>query len=627
MAVLVLGLAVVPAWAVDGPLKPPGQIVGEVANFLRSDVGEGGIRTNDDDPDGYPVPPYFYHYAIRDDNTLWTCGGGYPGYCSVSYPGFTASVAIDAFLALRLYDGDPQWLARARAYADWILEHRTPAGNLYGNLPYSTQTDGVMGGGWDGPAIMTDKPAMIAVRLLRLYDITGDAAYWQGAVQIADVLAATQRTGDVGEDGRWPFRVVPSDGAVTQDYTSHLMPAVRLFDALAQRTGDTTYADARDRAWQWLLHNPCDPASPSYQRWEGFYEDQAPEQQTGKGDHYSAHEMIVELIARRPGGWQDLAITILDTVTARYLEDGPQSAYAPYVPNTREWTGWPFPTFAATLQYARTALRLWQALDGDPRQDDAWRDRALAMVDVCTYGQDTTGIAADGRMNTSIRDLIVGSFESWYEQNFNTVKYLLQIMALDPTLAPNGETHVLSADRALTAIAYGQDGWAVAYATAGDGAGREVVRTADPLRVVLAGGEVLPPLASPDDPGFGYYYEPLRSVLTIHHAVSPVQVQRDITGMPALPATLRLARPAPNPFNPRTTLAFTLPAASRATLVVYALDGRRVRTLVAGWLAAGTHVAVWDGGDASGRTVASGTYVVRLAAGGVTASRMVVLLK
>ena len=50
------------------------------------------------------------------------------------------------------------------------------------------------------------------------------------------------------DDGRWPFRVIPADGTVTQDYTSHLQPAVRLFDALAQRTGNPAYASARDRA-------------------------------------------------------------------------------------------------------------------------------------------------------------------------------------------------------------------------------------------------------------------------------------------------------------------------------------------------------------------------------------------
>jgi len=129
------------------PAKPFADLVAEVTAFLFSDVGRNGIRTNDDDPAGYPVPPYFYSYAINDGNNLNGNLVGYPGYLSVSYPAYTACVGIDAFLDWRRWSGDDEGLVRAQAYADWILEHRTPAGDLYGNLPYSSQTDGVMGGG------------------------------------------------------------------------------------------------------------------------------------------------------------------------------------------------------------------------------------------------------------------------------------------------------------------------------------------------------------------------------------------------------------------------------------------------------------------------------------------------
>ncbi|MCB1151180.1 hypothetical protein KDK88_06500, partial [bacterium] len=165
------------AAAPSAPLKPVDALVDEVTAFLFSDVGNGGIRTEDNLPGGDPVPPYFYHYAIYDGNGLWSGGGGYPGYDSVSFPAYTASVGIDAFLANWRYTGDPASLARARHYADWILRHLPPAGDLYARLPYSTQTDAVMGGGWDGEAIELDKPPLFGLRLLDLYDITGEPAY------------------------------------------------------------------------------------------------------------------------------------------------------------------------------------------------------------------------------------------------------------------------------------------------------------------------------------------------------------------------------------------------------------------------------------------------------------------
>jgi hypothetical protein len=602
--------------AADVPQNVPlDRLAEEVAAFLVSDVGNGGIRTNDNDPGGYPVPPYFYHYAIKDGNGLWSGGPGYPGYDAVSYPAYTAAVAIDAFLDFRRWSGDPEMLARARQYADWMLEHRTPAGDLYGNLPYSTQTEGVMGGGWDGPAVMTDKPAMFALRLLRLHDITGEPSYWQGALEIADVLMATQLDGGPADAGRWPFRVVPATGEVTQDYTSHLQPAVRLFDALAARTGEPAYAAARDAAWSWLLANPCEPASEHHQRWEAFYEDQSPDMQTGKRDHYSAHEMIVELVARRPAGWPELAITILETTDARYLKAGPGTPYQQYVPVTLEWEGWEQATYAASFQYARTALLLHQALEGDPRQDPQWRDRALAMVNVCTHGQNDRGLAADGRMFTTVKDLLWHfNVDSWYEQNFNTVKYALEIMALEPGLAPSDETHLLAASHPLTTVEYGSDGWAVRYATAG-GNGRETLKLAHAPGEVRAGGVPLPPLADPEAPGPGWHWQADRQLLTVAHTASPVTVRLAVT---AAGSDVVVSRPTLDitAVTGETALALALPRAAIVQATVHDLRGRRVRTLVSGQrLEAGRHRLMWDGRGEDGSQVASGVYLVRVGVG------------
>ncbi len=68
----------------------------------------------------------------------------------------------------------------------------------------------------------------------------------------------------------------------------------------------------------------------------------------------------------------------------------------------------------------------------------------------------------------------------------------------------------------------------------------------------------------------------------------------------------------PNPFNPRTTIAFDLPAAGPCRVTIHALDGTLVRTLVDGILPAGPRRLAWDGTDRSGRAVPSGVYLVRL---------------
>jgi flagellar hook assembly protein FlgD len=86
-----------------------------------------------------------------------------------------------------------------------------------------------------------------------------------------------------------------------------------------------------------------------------------------------------------------------------------------------------------------------------------------------------------------------------------------------------------------------------------------------------------------------------------------------------------LAPVAPNPSRGAADVRFTLPQASDVQLGIYDIAGRRVRNLVAGAFAAGTHAARWDGHDASGARVRPGVYFVRLQAGGGTLVRTLVL--
>jgi hypothetical protein len=89
------------------------------------------------------------------------------------------------------------------------------------------------------------------------------------------------------------------------------------------------------------------------------------------------------------------------------------------------------------------------------------------------------------------------------------------------------------------------------------------------------------------------------------------------TGVPgALPTALRLHPCRPNPFNPRTTITYDLPEAGGVRLAVFDLAGRLVRMLVDEGRSQGTYEAVWDGRDAAGREVGSGTYLARLEFGG-----------
>ena len=109
-------------------------------------------------------------------------------------------------------------------------------------------------------------------------------------------------------------------------------------------------------------------------------------------------------------------------------------------------------------------------------------------------------------------------------------------------------------------------------------------------------------------------------------AVTREGVTTSVMEVPGTPSALR--QNVPNPFNPRTTIRFSIEAASPVSLVVYDLEGRRVRTLYDGRiLSAGEHTATWNGQDDAGQSVAGGVYLYALETSRGSQSRKMMLLK
>ena len=101
-----------------------------------------------------------------------------------------------------------------------------------------------------------------------------------------------------------------------------------------------------------------------------------------------------------------------------------------------------------------------------------------------------------------------------------------------------------------------------------------------------------------------------------------------------LTATLPTARllssiesAAPNPFNPSTTIQFTVGRSGPTRLFIVDVRGRRVRELRNELLDAGVYSAKWDGRDDRGASVASGMYVAILRAAEGGGAQKLVLTK
>ena len=93
------------------------------------------------------------------------------------------------------------------------------------------------------------------------------------------------------------------------------------------------------------------------------------------------------------------------------------------------------------------------------------------------------------------------------------------------------------------------------------------------------------------------------------------------------PDTYELGNAYPNPFNPETTIRFSLPWSVDVKIDVFNDQGQLVRTLVDETLNAGQFEVTWDGTDNAGHQVASGVYIYKINAPNLSLSKKVTFLK
>jgi len=93
------------------------------------------------------------------------------------------------------------------------------------------------------------------------------------------------------------------------------------------------------------------------------------------------------------------------------------------------------------------------------------------------------------------------------------------------------------------------------------------------------------------------------------------------------PETYALKQNFPNPFNPTTTISYTLPELSSVTLTVVDIRGQEVTTLQNSAKPAGNYEVRWNGLDQSGNQVSTGVYFARFQAGSISKSIKMVYLR
>lgn len=109
----------------------------------------------------------------------------------------------------------------------------------------------------------------------------------------------------------------------------------------------------------------------------------------------------------------------------------------------------------------------------------------------------------------------------------------------------------------------------------------------------------------------------------------PVSIALDFTYVnpPTIPLVTELSSVYPNPFNPETTISYTVAKRSEVQLSIYNVKGQLVRRLVQDFRNPGHYRVNWNGRDEQSRLCGSGSYQIVMRVGTDVFTRKALLLK
>jgi hypothetical protein len=221
------------------------------------------------------LPPFIWHCVIRAESGKLN---------AKAYPGLHYPFHLWSFLGYSEWSESQseESLRYAKIVADKALEFVTPDDWAWPGFPYSTISQGAMGGDRETSGIIQPlKGAQLGSAMYDYSRATGCVKSLAYAKHIADVLALRQR-----DDGSLPFRVQAQDDQAEDNAegSTCLIFALELWDRLNEENGGK-YTAAMDKALGWLRLGPL-----TDYRWIGNYEDIATNRTDATSENYNMYD-------------------------------------------------------------------------------------------------------------------------------------------------------------------------------------------------------------------------------------------------------------------------------------------------------------------------------------------------
>lgn len=346
--------------------------------------------------------------------------------------------AVTTLLKYYPYSGDTSHIQIVRTMLDRLWEYRTPSHFDWPDVPYASAHSGTgvyFGARADGVyATEPDKIAQVGRAYVDFYELTGEKKYLEIGKRCADALVQKIRPGDESHSP-WPFRVDVRDGYVVEEYTSHWIPAVRLFDELT-RLNEGHYGSVRNRVWEWiekypLQNNIC----------KGHFEDIRLDPTNENRDQLSPLETaryILQNKAQFPQ-WKETVKRLIDWVKDTL---GGQPFFTAIPIHEQKFCY--FPMGSHTARFANLS-----ALYAEHTADLTYKEQGLRSFNWASYMANNDGTVTVGVDRPDYYN------QCWFTDGyFDYIPHFIDGMAAMPELAPADTDHMLRSTSTVQEIVY-----------------------------------------------------------------------------------------------------------------------------------------------------------------------------
>ncbi len=417
------------------------------------------------------------------------------------------AMAVETLVRYYAYSGEEWFTEVVRTMLNRLIDYHTSADAAWPRIPYASAEPifgNYFGARADGHYITEpDKVAQAACGYVLFYKFTGEDSYLDHALHCGQVLA--EKIGSPDENNSpWPFRVDVRDGTVVEAYTSHVIPAIRLFDSLRDLglDPDNKLLTAREIAWSWLMDFPI-----RNQCWKGYFEDIRLDPENKNRDQYSALETARFLLMNpdQDPSWQVHAREIIAWVKDTLGADPFYKA----VPIHEQM--FCFHVMGSHTARFAAICALYASCSGEQE----YAEQARRALNWSTYMADDQGWVRVGTDEPDYHN------QCWFTDGyFDYVPHFLDGMGLMPETAPGGADHLLRSSSIVNSISY--DPLHINYQTY-DESGVELLSLTFIPTIIRSNGIRLEEITDPTQKS-GWSYDPDRHLLQVSHSAPDVEV-------------------------------------------------------------------------------------------------------